>query len=621
MKFKHYSLSLFLALSSSLIFAGGGEGTYTREIYFKRFINPNLLIQAELNKKLLADILSESDWYDPYDWHPSIDLNGQKFSDYINNALIENGRNSISIASTLFDKKSWSKCKGNEARNGVVNLLKAIAVDTSLSDQEVKKIIDRRYKTAENCSINEDNFNNLDWSVGSSLPVDWRDYLTGLFWWYKSDLKTAALSFEEVLKSAPESSTVYQLAEYMAGRSYLVAAQIEWKPWIDKQGLETEDLIKAKKLLSAHYQNAHIYADSAYGLIGRIDYLLEDQDVYSSNLESRLDLAITQKNQERFSQIIREYLLTEKLEQLNTLLLQKSDESPKLFSDSPFSEFVTFLQAYNEYQTGDIKHAINLFRQTNYSASFNYLVKYAQETNNLELELEAITKYLEGNTKALYLAEIGYREKGISSLLQTGNIVLTQGVAMSYCNRAQLEEDIRENLNAPHIIEAQKILYRSLVQNQDFRRLNKLFNEEGFKLDDFNLIRTAVKQVATNQNLGKAYMNVGYFMEAKQGQLPSSGIDGYLAERHPEVFCRDGLRDNIRGPQFVYKLAIENFNNNENSMDEAKALSFMVNCDRLGKKGCWGNRPEDAESSKVMFQRLHKKYGDSRWAKATPYYY
>ncbi|WP_196158799.1 hypothetical protein [Reinekea sp. G2M2-21] len=618
MRFRTFISIAYIGFSSTFAFSGGSDEPYTRENSFEDFNNPNLAIQAEVNSALIKDLISESDWYISNYWGSSLDLGGKNFSTYVNDYLTENGRSGSIVKSTFLDDGGWSRCKGSEAQSGVINLLDIIVPDKNLSDAEVKGILLARYEVAKECASSRPN---LRLSKISHLPDDWELYLNATYAWYKQDIHSTILFLEDLLEKTEPQSSIHQLSEYMIGRSYLIKAQENWISWEGKEGLDVEELEKARYFFETHFNEQRIYADSAYGLLGRIDYLLDDESAYIQNLSNRVALALDNRDTKWFSQIVREIFLTDKEPLFEKLLSEYVIENPQTLTDGPFANFLSFIHAHILYQSGSRPEAIPIFATLNYSAGFNYIMEYAKTTNDFQLERKAIDQYLDGNTKDLYLAELDYRSKGVSAFLQSRNSELVSNVAMAYCKPSSLAKDINSNLDAPHIFEAQKILYRSLIQRKDFETLYQLFNSPGYTLGEFELVRTAIKQAANNVALGKAYMNIGYFMEAKQSYLEYSGVVSYLENKYSDVFCKGGLLDNYRGPQFFYHLSIGKFSELEKNIDEAKALSFMINCDRPGMRGCWGSRPQDAESSEALFQRLHRKYPDTSWAENTPYYY
>jgi hypothetical protein len=114
---------------------------------------------------------------------------------------------------------------------------------------------------------------------------------------------------------------------------------------------------------------------------------------------------------------------------------------------------------------------------------------------------------------------------------------------------------------------------------------------------------------------------VGYFVATRVTEPTHSGVYAVLAAMDEGRYCARGLTNNVRGAQHFYQRSLAQFGPDDRSEDEARALHYMINCDRRGRHGCWGARPSDAESSKLLFRRLHSKYPDGEWAMRTPYYY
>ena len=110
-------------------------------------------------------------------------------------------------------------------------------------------------------------------------------------------------------------------------------------------------------------------------------------------------------------------------------------------------------------------------------------------------------------------------------------------------------------------------------------------------------------------------------MATNESYFYAGSSSHYLSSLYVDNFCEDALLDNYRGAQFFYQKTLENVSADEYSMDTARPLSFIINRNRPGIREHWGDRGNNAESTRTLFQRLHRKYSNSREAKETPYYY
>ncbi|MFV1985371.1 MAG: hypothetical protein ACC657_17620 [Thiohalomonadales bacterium] len=75
-----------------------------------------------------------------------------------------------------------------------------------------------------------------------------------------------------------------------------------------------------------------------------------------------------------------------------------------------------------------------------------------------------------------------------------------------------------------------------------------------------------------------------------------------------------------RDPLYFYSKVIDLHNNGKRSTDEAKALHYYIGCFKKGGGNCFRDN-YNGLSNKKLFQKLHQKYKNSKWADKTEYYY
>ena len=160
----------------------------------------------------------------------------------------------------------------------------------------------------------------------------------------------------------------------------------------------------------------------------------------------------------------------------------------------------------------------------------------------------------------------------------------------------------------------------------DFAALHRLMEANSDSVvREFSAIRTAVRQIASGESLGKAYMNIAYFMQAISGAIyPPDRLEDYLVQPHNQQCRQNTGRSRVKGPYFYFNQSLEYFSDTDRTVDEQKSLFYLTMCFKQGSssQSClWGVKPENGLSSKEAFDRLHGRYPDSEWAFKAKYYY
>ena len=515
-----------------------------------------------------------------------------------------------------FNKSAkWSSCVGDVAKEAMLEFLDVSSSLSGLSDKNIGAMIIARALIADACENRKNE--PIDFTAINNFPAKWSPYFSGLQDFYNKGYELAIQDFERAHKVGVDDQG---LSSYMLARSYMSLGDTYNNDSDVKKSLNFQGLDKAFHWYQTHINEGGVYSKSALGMLGRIYFLSDKKELYQNNLRGRLLEAINTGSDLELSIIINEYI---NYSDVGSLLVDvnKANEFETIAKDNRLKDISKFSNALRLYHEGEYKQSIGLLSDLPFTAVFNLIVETARNIGDVDTEIFAINKYLKGNTKALYLSELKYRDKGVSAFYSTKNSKLIEGVASSICSPKELEKSVREYSSYKGIESANRVLYKSLLISQKFDDLNRLFNDPEFPLEDYKLIRTAVRQIANRESLGRAYMNVGYFLNVKEKEESDGPINKFLGGLHPKKFCSDSLVSGAVGPKHFYNLSIKEFELDAHSIHEAKALSFMVNCDRPGKKGCWGYRPSEAEDSKVLYERLHSKYKGSTWAKKTPHYF
>lgn len=512
-----------------------------------------------------------------------------------------------------FDKQAkWSSCVGVVAKKSTLEFVDIVSKLKSLSDKEIQAMLVARSMIADSCENNK----KFELESVKDFPREWVNYFKGVNEFYVDDFEGAILNFSESYK---DGGDLLSLSSYMLARTYKDKALSEYNNRVDDLNEKSiKDLDLSFEWYKKHYEKNGDYAFSALGMLGHIYFLKGNKDLYVDNLKKRLHIIYKYSSDSQIKSIINEYLIYLGIQDLLNDMYEVFRENDTVYDDKKLKNIIDFYVAYQLYNKGEYRKSSDMFIGLPFNQSANFVIDSARKLQDEKLEIAAINKYFEGNTKDLMLSEVRYRKEGISAFFSSNNKELVGLVAESICSSQALESSIRENINEPNIVFANRVLYKSLLLGYKFNKLNDLFSDSDFKLGEYSLIKTAVRLVSKKQSLGKAYMNIGYFLEVKESQDSGSA---YLSELYPEKFCEQSLAGGINGPKYFYNNALSQFDSNDSSIDEAKALSFMINCDKSGEKGCWGSRPGNAEEPEVLFNKLHSKYSDTVWAKNTPYFY
>ena len=517
-----------------------------------------------------------------------------------------------------FDSRgSWgSTCLGEKSKGAVLRLVDILAKNKGVSDQELRAMIVARVEVAALCDQGKKEL--VIFEEIENFPTEWVAYFQGLQYFYMKNYESARDAYT---KSYNGTGLIKSLSSYMAAKSNLYSAQSKWISWKGKTTLNSSSLDEALKWFEKHIDDNGMYKESAFGMLGRIYYLQEKTEQYEKNLKERLWTSLNVGNYESTSSIVEEYLARSNAITFLSHFKSYIDLNGISTLNSSFKNMANFIAGFEAYQEGQYEKSINYLKGLSYSAGFNVMLEAARELGDGSTEENIINKFLKGNTKELYLAELNYRKNGFSAFLSSNNEKLIYEASSAICTSKELEGIIRKNATIPGMKYSQQVMYKSLLLDYNFTGLNELFNDPIFKLGEYSLIRTAVKQVVGEDSLGKAYMNIGYFLSIKESREGEGALHRFLSARHPEKFCDDHLAGGRNGPEHFYKKSLDFFNKDEINTDEAKTLSFMVNCGRPGRKGCWGYRPYEMESTKEIFERLHSKYKGSKWAEKAPHYY
>ncbi len=632
--FRIISIAL-IAIVSSLCHSGGGE--VTEDYYWNRFYNPYsyLHIEETLSKKTVRNIIQAIEPEDFYrhdsssgQWDQDVSLNEQlnalfiKTNRHIRIGSEEDYRETnfilIDPSSNTANTVGWSDCQSEGALRGIFDMTQAAMESNQLGDNDIQILLTNRFNLVKVCRT--DRFDIKDFTANLN-NTDWVNYLKGLKYYYTKNYDSAINEFQSLQHSS--ISYLNNIAHYMMGRFYLQSAQKNWHGWGDKSEIAHSKLEQAKSHFQYHINQNGRYKDSAKGLLRRIEYLKGNLNAYSSLYHSALADTLDKPSYERqlieVTQLLNESLATDEYSNILGLLSRQASafkENDQLFG---LNRLVQFETGRTAFFSGNSDLAFTLLLESNLASAYPYLVNIAK-SDRTRLE-QVYNNYFKGNTLHMYAQTLNYEEKGLDAVFNSPNREFVSKAARSICSIETLERISSQYANIEHAFEIRAALYDRLIQSEEFTKLNTLFDNNLNDLGAYDAIRTAVRQLSDQTSVGKAYLNMGYFIDTKISPPDYSGVENFLHGLEPNVFCKQDTKRNDRNASYFYHLSIMQFSDSDTSVDEAKALHYMIQCDRRGQKGCWGERAEEAASSKVLFERLHRKYAHSKWAKKTPYYY
>lgn len=643
MKLKALSLLLLLTASHA-VFAGGG-GPPSRAELWKTFYNPlaDYPLEESVSDntirrlvQLLRDDLGvekkyiyrtgDGQWYSEASLYevlnPMVESSGRDLVVYSSGGSASQAPDNTVIfagGGLPLERPGWSDCTSAGALRGTLELAEAWLEDESLSDFAVRNALYYRLNIAAECQKRPTR--KLSERELQSIPAPWRDYLAALAHFYQHEYRQAGEAFAKLVDS--EQATVADLSSYLAGRAFLIAAQGDWHGYGDPgEAVDRTLLARSAQYFRQHVERDGHYADSARGLLRRTAYLAGDRKAYYAGLKQNLDrLLAGDSTALQFLQVIDE---GSRFGQGPALLEYLDGHYRQFAGDSELESLVRLLdfrRGVQHFRAGEQEEAYRLLMEAGLEPAYPYLVQIARESGDRQRLAAVYREFLDGNTLAMHRAALDYAERGAEAFVDTDNAQLAKRSALAYCSAGNLQELVLGNLSNKNLPELRDALYDAYIQREQFEALNRLMSSGDIDNGPYEAIRTAVRQLARGESLGKAYMNIGYFVAERMTQPKYSGANKFLASLDGDRYCESGLKSYDRGAQYFYRLSLAQFTPQERSTDEAKALHFMINCDRMGIRGCWGTRPEEAESSEVLFKRLHRKYPTSQWTEKTPYFY
>ncbi len=575
---------------------------------------------------------------------------------------------------------SWGRCTSNNHSAYLVFVRAAIA-DSSVSDEQLMRLINLRLQLMEACGKEEQL---TQFTASLEEPTDhYHRYLLAAAHFYSNDHEQARIHFARIADE--KSHPLSELSLYLLGRSYLRENQPqENSPHIVESDEEKsrnqagslravnafEDYLKA-------YPNGR-YANSARGLIRRAHWQAGNNDIYAGMLQTHIDQRMTQilgtenLGQEEYREI--NALLGEyqrfvehdrtNLQALDALLKQVNPENaPQTQTYQSLTALKNHVALYGYYREGRYADVIQALQDQHQHQipEFILLARALEDSGEWQkvIDLWADTRtnnqaYALSQHASYEIARIRVAHQGIEGLLRDTHFDHPLDWAKEEADRikanylASLCDDSQQRIwlsDTDMSLRSRQVILADMatrhLYNENFTELHHLFRQyPDDVLGGFSSIRTAVQQITQQQQLGKAYMNIGFFMQTRI--TPLVHLPTALHEKAtdndnqpPDIGCsQTTLRGfgGVAGPYYYYTLAMEHFGN-EKSTDEAKTLHFITRCfrtDSAYRGAClWGYRNTGQlkhgmiynMTSEQAFRRLHRKYAGTEWANKTPYHY
>lgn len=577
----------------------------------------------------------------------------------------------------------WGNCRSNTLDSYLI-FVEAVISDAGINNDEMLRLVGLRNKLFDVCG-NQIQLNGFVASLDAASENMYEIYLQAAGYFYLGQYSEALHRFERL--AVYERHPLGEVSLYLIARTLLLKHQPE-EEYSEFSDAEDERLIARagldeaeeafRKYLAAY--PAGRYAESARGLVRRTQWLAGDEERYGKELEDYIDtymrgiLARGIWSEEEHNKIYA--LFTEHERYIGRdhnadgfqslkLMLRHVDVTNRSASKeyTNLIDMKKFIDLYHQFQLGNYELVISSLQISHsyHLPEFLLLVSALEDGGQWQKAYMLWDEVRERESRSYKLWEVANYEmakilvgqQGVEGLLfrddfnpsvewrlEETNRIKTNYLASLCGTEEQLSwiADETISMNSRQAILAD--IATRYLYSENFTDLHAVFSEYPDEvLGVFSSIRTAVRQAAEGQDLGKAYMNIGFFMQ--NHIQPLYVLPGLLQEPPGEYGNSNSRPDcsqatisslGAAGPYYYYNLASTYFGE-EKSADEAKSLHFITLCFKVGaayEGAClWGkNVPNSVVgglgsvmTSEQAFKKLHGKYGGSEWARKTPYYY
>ncbi|MFV1984348.1 MAG: hypothetical protein ACC657_12465 [Thiohalomonadales bacterium] len=491
------------------------------------------------------------------------------------------------------------------------------------------------------------------------------NYLNGAYSFYSQDFDSA-LGYFSKLADITSEQWLKEASSYMKGRTKLVQAQREWNGNRGIDNVNQAEVLEAELYFSDYLKNYPVgtYATSAYGFGTRLlllqgDYVNLSQRV-GDNLNKAYQIYFEQKKPQfnyypsyylaynewlrfrtknyNYSEtnspaVFSYYILndsgkkyTEKLKIIESSQQKKSIKqlliSYLYYQNKKYDASVKILESISELNASDpisvglwITKAKSYAKTGNSQASLNIWKNLA--TKN---ELEISHDHIQYN-----IAQIFIQTNNLKQLSEVEKVCCSEELYIeifsTICDEKILVDIINNKLsNTVAKIAARTELFTRYIVLEKYTELHQLYSKVK-DTDHFSLIRTAARKLSKNPNDVNGLLNIGYFLHTQMSAPLRIKYHAELIANKNYENCPFNYRHNsYRGPLYFYSKVIDLHNKGKRSTDEAKALHYYIGCFKKGGGNCFRDN-YNGLSNKKLFQKLHQKYKNSKWADKTEYYY
>ena len=539
---------------------------------------------------------------------------------------------------------SWGSCASNTLQNMIAFNAAAIK-DATLSDFIVQELLTYRARLSEICPDTNEITAFLD-QIRADQKTPYHAYLLAITYFYSRDYLEAQRMFTEIADQ--DIPWVTETALYLAARSQLIASQANWTRHLKGETIDKSLALGAAEAFRQYVSEypEGLYVDSANGLVRRAHWLVGDQSTYRDMLiqaeqEFLRDIGDssdwTEVEKEKLADFFHEYRLKGEFHDDGdhlALIKAFAEGVPVSKSDkyTPFSRLVGMSTAYDAFQREDYSFAINQYRGKSglNEAELLLLARSYEMNGQLDEALDVWRSDLTANGPHQSVidyetSKILFQNYGVERVVMDEaltNTYIKRVYLASLCDDSLQNKLLKDDLpgDIKHIVIADLAL--RYLYFEDFQKLHQLMQDQPDSfIEEFSAIRTAVKQIANNESLGKAHMNIAYFLQTAI-QNPIYALDSDLAAPSAPQCRQNTMAAGAKGPYYYFNKSLEFFDENEQSTSEEKALYYLTVCTKPSRSSCsWGIRPTNGLTSKEAFTKLHDKYQNGKWASQAKYYY
>ncbi len=488
-------------------------------------------------------------------------------------------------------------------------------------------------------------------------------YLEGILAFYSLDEEGSFRIFATLAEQTPKSSWVVETAKYLKARIKLMMAQKDWDGYYEPSLTVKAPLVLEAQTFFQDYLRDYPqgrYADSAKNVERRILYFLGKTKELDTILQSNANAALVSSTKysifgPQFDEYARLYKGEADPTRDHPLLIAYSWIRQTKIDKTAFAQwqkntlrakapelslFLTALYFYRNKDDASLSTLDIPSTTKGMLAGSARLMKAfamrdlgkASEASNLFLELE--NEFPQDDSIKLHRLRMFFKAHPKDKLFDKDSPISSPKILTDMALRVYNTEELEKILEHPNLDPAKTVyvlreLARRYLFDRRFAEMVQIFERKA-DMGTLQDLEGNVRSLALSANNERASLDLGQQIYTKflQPQSDLGGFDNLLGNEikascpecpwveiseHPKYAAIDYFRD------------VANRHAASATMDdlEAESLHLLVKCSRSYEQAdrCGIPREEAQKESKANFQRLHKKYAKSDWAKATPYFY